>query len=300
MEKKQIIFFSGGLSSWMTSQRVIEEYGTKNLILVFTDTLIEDEDLYRFLLETSQEIFNIDQSELIEEVKKIPPITHKTMDDRKEFLRELAKKTNDLNKNFIWLSDGRDPWDVFRDERWIGNSQIAHCSHKLKQEMSERWIKDNYKPDECVLYLGIDWMEEHRVKKPVRKWDPYQVKFPMVDPPFLTKIDIIKELEKLNINVPRIYGMDFDHNNCSGFCVRGGQGHFVNLLEKNRPLFLYHEQKEQEMREFLGRDDVAILRRQRNKVRKAFPLRELRLEYEERNGEGIDKDDIGGCGCFVD
>lgn len=300
MEKKRIIFFSGGLTSWMTAKRVVEKYGAENVVLLFTDTLIEDEDLYRFLLESSQELFGIYDKGLIEEAKKIPPVDFKTMDDRKDFLKELSKKARGHNPNLVWISDGRDPWDVFRDEKWIGNSQIAHCSYRLKQNTAEDWIKSNYKPEECVLYLGIDWMEEHRTKAPIRNWKPYEVRFPMCNPPYLTKVEFIKELEDLNIKPPRLYGMDFIHNNCGGFCVRGGQGHFINLLKKNRRLFLYHEQKEQEMRDFLGRDDVAILRRQRNKVRRAFPLRQLREEYEAKNTDHIDMDDIGGCGCFVD
>lgn len=53
---KHIVFYSGGICSRATAKRVAERYGTKDLILFFTDTMIEDEDLYRFLDETSKEI----------------------------------------------------------------------------------------------------------------------------------------------------------------------------------------------------------------------------------------------------
>ena len=46
---KHIIFFSGGIGSWMTAKRVIEKEGKENVILFFTDTLAEDEDTYRFI-----------------------------------------------------------------------------------------------------------------------------------------------------------------------------------------------------------------------------------------------------------
>jgi hypothetical protein len=92
--------------------------------------------------------------------------------------------------------------------------------------------------------------------------------------------------------------MDFAHNNCGGFCVRAGQGHFVNLLEKNPALYRYHEEKEQEMRDYLGKD-VAMLRRTRNKVKIPLTLRMLREEVEANRTDQIDMFDIGGCGCFL-
>jgi hypothetical protein len=333
---KHIIFYSGGLGSWMTAKRVVQAHGAENVICLFTDTLIEDEDLYRFLIETTQDIYGIDQRDLIELAKHIPPTGHETMPARKAFLTDLAAKVSERNPNFIWLNDGRDPWDIFRDVRFLGNSRIAQCSHEIKQELSRKYVEANFKPDlpsfikkkdtktktityweepemvnklwrewrrdareECKLYLGIDWTEEHRTKSPKFNWLPYHVEFPMCEEPLLTKIDAIKALEETGIEVPRLYGMNFSHNNCGGFCVRAGQGHFVNLLEKNPELYRYHEEKEQEMRDYLGKD-VAMLRRTRNKVKIPLTLRMLREEVEANKTEQIDMFDIGGCGCFVD
>mgnify|MGYP001446314979 CR=1 FL=1 len=294
---KHVIFFSGGLGSWLTAKRVINAYGRENTICLFTDTLIEDEDLYRFLLETTQEIYGVDQTDLIEKVKDMPPVGFETMEDRKAFLTKLAAEVRSRNPHFVWINDGRDPWDVFREVRWIGNSRIAQCSHELKQRMSRNYIEANFKPDECVLYLGIDWTEEHRTKAPRKNWAPYRVEFPMCEEPLLTNDEAKSELKVLGIAVPRLYRMDFAHNNCGGFCVRAGQGHFVNLLKQKPELYAYHEAKEQEMREYLGKN-VSILRRQRKGVKYPLTLRQLRLEYES-GGEQIDLFDIGGCGCFV-
>ena len=294
---KHIIFYSGGVGSWMAAKRVAKKYGAENMICLFTDTLIEDEDLYRFLLETTQEIFGVDQSDLIELTKEIPPVGHETMSERKMFLRELAEKTRQRNPQFVWINDGRDPWDVFRDVKWIGNSRIAPCSHKLKQEVSRKWIEENFSPNECVLYLGIDWTEEHRTKAPRKNWEPYRVEFPLCEEPLIDKNKMKEALKNLGIDLPRLYKQGFAHNNCGGFCVRAGHGHFVNLLEKNPQLFRYHEEKELEMRELLNKD-VAILRRTRNGVKRPLTLRELRLEHESGSDQ-IDLFDIGGCGCFV-
>lgn len=112
------------------------------------------------------------------------------------------------------------------------------------------------------------------------------------------KIDIMKALEAEGIVPPRLYAMGFAHNNCGGFCVRAGQGHFANLLEKNRELYLYHERREREFIEWRGAD-VAILKRTRNKVTTPLTLEQLRKELDAKQTQEIDFYDVGGCGCFV-
>jgi hypothetical protein len=255
---KHIIFYSGGIGSWMTAKRVIDKEGKENAVLLFTDTLIEDEDLYRFLKETAED-FGI-------------PLTH--------------------------IAEGRTPWEVFKDVRWLGNSRLAQCSHILKQKTAEKWIKEHYRPDECILYLGIDWTEEHRTKAPRKNWAPYQVEFPMVESPYLSKKDMLSELKKRGIAAPRLYDLGFSHNNCSGMCVRGGQGHFIHLLQQFPDRYNWLEQYEKEMQEYLGQE-VTILKRTIKGVQSNLSLQQLREEYETDNKDQIDLFDIGGCGCFV-
>lgn len=254
---KHIIFYSGGLGSWMTAKRVIERYGKENVILLFTDTKMEDEDLYRFLNDTE-----------------------------KDFGIQITR-----------IADGRNPWQVFKDVRWLGNSRLAQCSHILKQKTAEKWIKKSFHPNECILYLGIDWTEIHRTKAPKKNWHPYQVEFPMCEEPYLDKEDMKRELKKTGIELPRLYKLGFVHNNCSGICVRGGQGHWIHLLQTIPERYMEAEQMEQEMRDYLGKD-VSILTRIRNGKKENLTLKQLREEYELKP-EQIDLFDIGGCGCFV-
>ncbi|MEH6941621.1 hypothetical protein [Bacillus sp. JJ722] len=253
---KHIVFYSGGIGSWATAKRVITKYGKENVILLFTDTLIEDEDLYRFIDETVKE----------------------------------------LGVQYVKIADGRTPFEVYKDVRFLGNSRIAPCSHKLKQDVADRWIKENFKPEECILYLGIDWTEGHRTKAPRKNWHPYQVEFPMCEEPYVTKEEMLQELESLGFDTPRIYKMGFAHNNCGGFCCRAGQGHFANLLKQMPERFAYYESKEEEMRKFLGKD-IAMMKKTKNKVTFPYTLRQLREDIEAK--ESIDMTDIGGCGCFV-
>lgn len=255
---KHIVFYSGGIGSWYAAKRVIDKYGTENVILLFSDTLIEDEDLYRFLDETS----------------------------------------NDFGVKITRIEDGRTPWEVFKDVRWLGNSRLAQCSHLLKQKTAEKWVKDNFQPDECVLYLGIDWTEEHRTKSPVKNWSPYKVEFPMCEEPYLTKEEMLNELDRKGIEIPRLYKMGFSHNNCGGMCVRAGQAHFINLLKTMPDRFEWLEKYEKEMQEYLDRD-VTILTRIVKGERQNLSLEQLRKEFQSNNFKQLDLFDFGGCGCFV-
>lgn len=259
---KHIVFFSGGIGSYFTAKRVIEAVGKENTLLLFTDTLMEDSDLYRFMNETVQL----------------------------------------LGCEFISIADGRTPWDIFEQEQFIGNSKFANCSKYLKQRMSKRWLKKNYKPSECILYLGIDWTEEHRTKAPIKNWHPYEVRFPMCNEPFLTKQEMIDSLKDEGIEIPRLYKLGYAHNNCGGFCVRGGQGHFKHLLETQPDLYKFHEDKEQALSKSILEktgEKRSILKKIVKGETVFLTLKELREQIEKEPSQ-IDMFDIGGCGCFVD
>src|SRR5688572_15760444 len=119
---RHVVMFSGGLGSWAAAKRVATRYGTKNLTLLFCDTLIEDEDLYRFIGEAAENV----------------------------------------GAPLIRVADGRTPWQVYKDERFLGNARIDPCSRVLKREPAARWLNDNCAPKSTIIHLGIDWTESHR------------------------------------------------------------------------------------------------------------------------------------------
>lgn len=110
---RHIIQYSGGICSFFTAKRVVEKHGKENVTLLFCDTLIEDEDLYRFINDTIKY----------------------------------------LDCEFVRVVDGRTPFQVYKDVNFLGNSRIAHCSKLLKSRQARMWLKKHYKPDECILYL---------------------------------------------------------------------------------------------------------------------------------------------------
>lgn len=252
---KHIVSYSGGLGSFMTAKRVIDLYGRQGVQLLFTDTMTEDEDLYRFLDESAHE----------------------------------------LNVELVRIADGRNIWEVFQDVKFMGNSRIDPCSRVLKRELARKWMEKNCDPVGTILYVGIGWEEEHRLDRIRENWKPYQVEAPMTEPPYMEKSDIIKTLESMGIDPPRIYAMGFPHNNCGGFCIKTGQAQFKMLLEKMPDRYMWHEEEQEKLFAKIGKH--GFIRVIKGGVMKYLSLKEFR-EYVQNKGE-IDKHDVGGCGCFA-
>lgn len=252
---KHVVMFSGGAGSWYTAKRVAEAHGTEELYLLFADTLMEDEDLYRFLDEAAENVGG-----------------------------ELIK-----------LIEGRDPWEVFFDVRFLGNTRIDPCSRILKRQFLRKYLEDNFDPERTVVYLGIDWTEEHRFVKAQKYWEPWITSAPLCGPPFVMKDEVLALMRDEGIEPPRLYEMGFPHNNCGGFCIKAGQAHFKLLLQKMPERYAFHEAQEQRLRNYLGKD-VAILRDRRGGQTRPMTLREFR-ERVMANGE-IDEFEWGGCACF--
>lgn len=94
-----IVLFSGGLGSWAAAKRLADR-GVEDLVLLFTDTRTEDEDLYRWLVQSAANV----------------------------------------GAPLVCLADGRDVWQVFNDTNFIGNSRVDICSRVLKRELARKWI----------------------------------------------------------------------------------------------------------------------------------------------------------------
>jgi hypothetical protein len=204
----KIVSFSGGVGSWLAAKRARPD------LLIFADTKMEDEDLYRFLPEAAANV----------------------------------------GAELVTLADGRTPWEVFHDVRLIGNTRADPCSRILKRDLIRKWLEDNCDPADTTVYLGIDWTEVHRRDGAIARWAPWKVEFPLCNRPFFYKAEILDLLRAEGIEPPRLYKMGFPHNNCGGFCIKAGQGEFARLFWAMPERYREHEAKEEEMRAYLGKD----------------------------------------------
>lgn len=314
-----IIFFSGGKSSFSVADYVKTRFPNDNIVLYFTDTLWEDEDLYRFIYEASDKL-------------ELPLLYH---------------------------SRGITPPQLMVQQRFMANSRAGTCSKELKMKVSANYLKKGMVPEiekwynkeflksenfitDATLYFGIGFDEMHR-EGPIRhNWQPFKVEMPLID----NVIDNNEILNKYGIKQPRLYDMNFTHNNCKGRCVKAGQGHFKNLLMKDENTYIelmeqeiiiseyirYTKQpsiksgkqkdymfndvmefvstgkKSDKIKNILSNSDYLNSSRRNfgedskgNPIKKSYTFNKLK-SLGEVYKEPVQCDiwDIGGCGCFVE
>lgn len=225
--------------------------------MVFADTTIEDADLYRFIY-------------------------------------ELAEK---LNKPLVHLKDGRDPWDVFVDKRYIGNSRTAHCSIVLKTEQVRKWANENTWFASPMI-LGMYRDEEDRLIRAKKNWAPRPVRSLLIENKVYPD-DANKLLAELDIKPPALYDLGFPHNNCGGMCVRAGQGQFATLLERKPDFYAEQEARQEWAMEKIGPTACGFIRATIDGDMSYFTMKQFRQLVQ--NGKIKPKMyEMGGCGCFVD
>lgn len=251
---KHVVQFSGGTCSWAAAKRVAERHGTGDLILLFADTNYEDKDTYRYLHEAAENV----------------------------------------GGTLIKIADGRDPWQVFRDERMLGSSRFDPCSKILKRQLIDRWMKANCDPADTIRYVGIHWSESDRYDSLKARLTAWNVQAPMCEAPFMGVKQMEAWSEAEGLRKQDLYVMGFPHANCGGRCVKGGQANWARLYHHRRTDYLDCEEKEAEVRELLG--DVSILRDRRGGESKPLTLAEFRSRLEAK--AEYDMFDDGGCGCF--
>lgn len=241
MEEKYIVLFSTGLSSAMTLDKAINKYGIENVIALFTDTLWEDEDNYRFL----------------EDIKKRYP-----------------------GLRFERRADGRTPREVFLTTRWLGNSRLGNCSVNLKVKQTHKFLEEMKAEDIAPnILFGIGKHEEHRAVDLSNKYPNYKCLFPLVDEP-MTNESIAKIVEtEWGIEIPRMYKLNFSHANCGGRCVRGGHKHWAQLYQIWPDRYREVEAIEDEFRKKIN-PNVTILTRIIHGHKQPMTLKEYRKEME--------------------
>lgn len=302
---KHIVMFSGGIGSWMTAKRVIAKHGTADTILLFADVKGEGRCLtcdHRFSLHINGrgpcDVKDDDDkycgctSFVDNPFVGEHPDTYRFIDDAAAKLQAELVTVMDPKK--------RDIWGVYESRRYLGNSRQANCSIELKQKPCLAWLKDNVKPDEGKVYVGIDWTESHRlpaVEAAYAKWG-YKAEAPLCNRPYLDKDEMIQAAIADGLTPPSAYAKGYPHNNCSGFCVRAGKSQFKMLLEENREAYMFHEGQELKLREYLGKP-VTILTEMNKGEKVNLTLRSFRERQESQKSLFDDDEfDFGGCGCF--
>ena len=211
-----IVTLSGGKASAWCANWAFKNFPKNDIILYFNDTKWENSDLYRFL-------------------------------------RDLELY---FNHNILYDSDGRNPEQLFYDNRALANNRMPFCSRILKAERLQKFYRHN---DILIFGIGIDEIERAN-----RLDDVYQIVsykknkkaklyFPLIENN-VSNIEIDEFLKYINVEEPVLYKLGFKHNNCSGGCVRAGKKHWKLLYEKLPIIYLKREQTEEKIRKYLNKD----------------------------------------------
>lgn len=252
-----IISYSGGAGSAITAELVLEKYG--NIELLFADSLMEDEDLYRF------------------------------NDDVARHLGVTIKV----------IAEGRTPWEVFRDVKYQGNTRVDPCSRVLKRDFIRAYLENNYSSDNCQVWIGIDCSEEHRLAPVVERNKPFVYRSHLIENDIFIDTEYkINWCKERGIKPPRMYELGFQHNNCGGMCVKAGQAQFKLLYEKMPDVYLWNEEQQEALMKEVP-NVRPFLRKTMNGKLHYLTLRQYREMFLDSKSNDIDLLDFGGCGCAL-
>ena len=147
------------------------------------------------------------------------------------------------NKDYV------DHFDIFRKKKFITNRYgFAYCTHELKMKLRE---KAGY--CDSINIFGYTLEETKRAKKLKETNIDMLCEFPLIDSN-LSKDDALGIIWKSEIDLPKMYDLGYNHNNCIG-CVKGGMGYW-NKIRKDFPK---HFKKMSKIEKEIG---VTVLRHQ--------------------------------------
>lgn len=313
--------FSAGEGSFRAAMIDRRRHPDAHHQLVFTDTLYEDADAYRFLIEGAAHIFErkvdwVPRAEDFPDYRvadDVPIEEYCGNTEWRSFLADLRLRAIEAIPELVWLVEGRDVWEIFRDRRFLGNSGVDPCSEVAKRLVFADWRSANCHrvgelfgaPD--VFLVGIGDHEPHRFYGDSKgigilranAADGWLYEAPLLTPPQSGEFSLFfSPLDQIGPRSPRLYGLGYSHNNCGGFCCKAGQAHFANRFRVQPDRFAYDAMMERKIVAFLG-GDYAMLTDRRGGDKKPMTLdtfaERLRAEpqkvYEPSPGDS-------GCGCM--
>lgn len=206
-----VISLSSGLSSAVMAEIVLRRH--PGAYVVFMDTLVEDEDNYRFLDEWL-EVFEA--------------------------------------QRFVRLSDGRTPQEVWEEKQILPNQKIAPCTVELKIKPFRNWLETLSGDTTVCIGFDYDEAHRCNKCTKAYNEAGYAVAYPLIDweIPARSYVDICRE--EWGIKPPVMYEQGYSHANCGGCCCKQGIGDWLRTLKHRPDRFDSSEQWEEAARQRHG------------------------------------------------
>lgn len=144
-------------------------------------------------------------------------------------VRFLADCVRWFNKPVTVLRSEKyaDTWAVWEGERFIASQKGAPCTGILKREPGLTFERPT-----DILVMGYTCEEQERADNLRRQNFERTIETPLIDAG-LTKADCLGMIERAGIELPAMYNLGFQNNNCIG-CPKGGRGYW-NMIRKHFP-----------------------------------------------------------------
>jgi hypothetical protein len=316
--------FSGGEGSYRAAKIDRARHPDAAYGLIFTDTLYEDADTYRFLIEAAADVLGRRLNWTVD-VESAPD--YRVSDDTpieeycgnpewRAWIADLRARALDALPELTWLVEGRDPWEIFRDRRFLGNSLVDPCSRIAKREVADAWRMGHcHRAGELfgaadTFAVGIGLHEKHRFDDgqrgglgPRMAAEGWLYHAPLIE---AEEADehlslLLAPVEQLGVRGQRMYRQGYKHGKCGGFCIKAGMAHWANRFQVAPDRFAYDAMMERKLGALLGKPISMLTDRSGGGGKRPLTLdafaQRLRAQpqrkYEYQPGES-------GCGCMTE
>ena len=302
---------SGGAGSWLAAKVDLVANPDAEHRFIFADTLYEDADCYRFLIEGVAHLLGRNVSNILPSASDFPDYrvtsdfdiaTYAGNPEWRAFLGQLRIDVAEVLPELTWLVEGRDPWEVFRDRKFLGNSRIDPCSKVLKREVLDSWRRENADARVDVFCIGIGPDEAHRYHRLATRMEAegWRYEAPLLGT-FEGHVGAFGYLNAAGIERPRLYRKGYIHNNCGGFCIKAGHAHYQNRFYSDPERYAYDSIMERKLAQYIGKPVTMMTDRTNDNIKKPLPLNKFaerlhanpRLTFDYEPGSS-------GCGCMIE
>lgn len=167
--------------------------------------------------------------------------------DNKRFLSEcegwLGKKIT-----IIRSEKYQDTWQVFSERRYLSGPKGALCTAELKKIPRFGFQR----PDDIQVF-GYVSGEERRYERFKKQNPEVDIRVPLIANG-LTKNDCLAVVARAGIELPAMYKMGYQNNNCIG-CVKGGAGYWNKIRVDFPEVFERMARQERELNASILRKD---------------------------------------------
>jgi 3'-phosphoadenosine 5'-phosphosulfate sulfotransferase (PAPS reductase)/FAD synthetase len=117
--------------------------------------------------------------------------------------------------------------EVWRRLNFMKSKSGAPCTKWIKRHPLRKYFKAD-----DIQIIGFTCEEQDRREKWIKNNPNHQIIIPLIDAG-LSKSDCLAMIERAGIELPTMYKLGFNNNNCIG-CVKGGMGYW-NHIRKHFP-----------------------------------------------------------------